>query len=196
LLAIFCLSLGQKRARGQSITYSGSITRNGSAVNSGFVIVGTFKPSFNPLNNFQFENEYSYDGAGNYCTCDSKYSRGVSDGTFTPIGTGTFTALGTFSGSGLNLSNSGQQIWMWAFDSTNPDTANTLAVATSASWVTGNNPLTITSSQASGFAWGSNNGSAIALEFHFDIPEPSSCVLGGFALPALFIRRRRNVATG
>jgi hypothetical protein len=156
-------------------------------VNNGYVIVGTFKPSFIPF--VDFENEYSYDGYGNYCTCDSKYSRGVSDGTFTPIGSGAFTTFGTVFGSGTNLAPAGRQVWMWAFDGPNPDAANFLAVATSPSWITGSDPLTINTAQASSFVFGSKNGTAIALAFHVDIPEPSSCTLAGFILSLLGFRR-------
>jgi hypothetical protein len=179
-------------ARCQTVTYSGSITKSGSPVNNGYVIVGTFKPSFNPF--LDFENEYSYDGYGNYCTCDSKYSRGVSDGAFTPIGTGAFTTAGTVFGSGTNFAPAGRQVWMWAFDSPNPDTANFLAVATSPSWITGSNPLVLSTSQASSFVFGSKNGTAIALAFHLDIPEPSSCTLVGFILSLLGFRRSARLS--
>jgi hypothetical protein len=189
LFTIAYLSLSCGLAQCQSVVYSGSITKSGLPVNNGYVIVGTFKPSFNPLSNIAFENEYSYDGFGNYCTCDSKYSRGVSDGTFTPIGSGAFTTIGTFLGSGTSLAPAGRQVWMWAFDGPNPDTANTLAVATSSSWITGSNPLTINTAQASSFVFGSENGTAIELAFHFDIPEPSSCTLAGFILSLLGFRR-------
>jgi hypothetical protein len=182
LFAIVNLLLSCGVARCQTVTYSGSITTSGRPVNNGYVIVGTFKSSFNPLSNIAFENEYSYDGYGNYCTCDSKYSRGISDGTFTPIGSGAFTTFGTVFGSGTNLAPAGRQVWMWAFDGPNPDAANTLAVATSPSWITGSDPLTINTAQASSFVFGSKNGTAIALAFHFDIPEPSSFMLTGFIL--------------
>lgn len=173
-------------AAAEVVSYNGDLTLNGGPVPNGFVIAGTFAPTFDPHN-----YKYVYgDSWGNLLS--SQYSQAVSDGNFRPIGSGTTTFLdGAFAGSGFNSTGAGHPIYLFAFDHPNPDLAENFALATSPSWITGGATLSISGADASAFVFGLKAGSTIELN-GLPFPEPSSFALVATLVCVLAPRLRRK----
>src|SRR5687767_2230345 len=99
---VLCVAAGMlgyfQSAAAEVVSYNGDLTVNGGPVPNGFVIAGTFAPTFDPHN-----YKYVYgDSSGNLLS--SEYSQAVADGNFRPIGSGTTTFLdGAFAGTGFNI---------------------------------------------------------------------------------------------
>lgn len=184
VLALVLASLGSSRpVAAQFVTYSGALSLSGAPVANGFVIAGTFAPTFDP-----FSYKYVYgDAFGNLLS--SEYSRAVADGAFRPIGGGDTSSFdGTFSGVGLNTQGAGLAVYLFAFDHPDPDLAANFALASAAGWITGGGSgLTLAAADASIFVFGQKAGSTIQLNV-LPLPEPTSLSL---AVLAAAVWRRR-----
>jgi len=171
----------------QLVLYNGDLTLNGGPVPSGFVIAGTFAPTFDPQN---YKFEYG-DGFGNLLS--SAYSQAVADGNFRPIGSGTTTFPdGAFSGTGFNTTGAGHLVYLFAFDHPNPDLAANFALATNPAWVTGGHTLGISGANASAFVFGNKVGPTIGLNT-LPFPEPSTFTLVATLVCVLTPRFRRKL---
>ncbi|HEY4232332.1 MAG TPA: hypothetical protein VGM76_02815, partial [Lacipirellulaceae bacterium] len=148
-----------------------------------------FAPSFHPDN---YECVYGDSACNMFST---QYSHAVADGSFLPIGAGTLTnGSGGFSGTGMTGAPVGTPIYLFLFNSPNPDAANLFALATSsdASYkvpVDGGS-TTLSASQANSFVFGFPTGNGIRLNF-FPIPEPSTFSLAALSLGIMYGMQRR-----
>jgi hypothetical protein len=173
-------------AAAEVVSYNGDLTLNGGPVPNGFVIAGTFAPTFDPYN---YKFVYG-DGSGNLLS--TEYSQAVADGNFRPIGGGTTTFPdGAFAGSGFNSTGAGHPIYLFAFDHPNPDLAANFALATSPGWITGVSPLSITGADASNFVFGQKAGPTLGLN-GLPFPEPSTFALVATLSCVLAPRLRRK----
>jgi hypothetical protein len=189
-----CMAWTHQPVAAQVVNYSGTVVdpfASFAPVANGFVIAGTFKPTFDP---YQYSCVYGSDA---FCNMDStRYSQAVADGNFIPIGAGTATLSdGSFSTSGSNLQGPGQQLWLFGFSYADPDLSNDMVLASSPSWITSASPLEINTSDATLFVFGSPFGTAIALNGGLPVPEPNIALLGGVAacVASMARRKRRRV---
>ena len=177
----------------QLLTYSGTVVKGGQPVSNGFVVAGRFKAGFDP-NQYKFVYGGLYDGTGNMIRSD--YSKAVGDGNFIPfgnlnpfpIGAGTTTsALGTFNQTSLPSGAAGSKIWLFAFDTPNPDDADLFALASSSDWTMGS-VTSVSSAGASQFVFGSKQGVAINLQA-YPVPEHGTSTLVAVTIAAVFALR-------
>jgi hypothetical protein len=166
-----------RAAHGQVVNYAGSVSNQGAPVSSGFIIAGTFKPTFDP---YSYKFVYGIDEFGNMN--ETMYSQAIADGNFIPIGSGALTqGDGSLTGSGIALGKVGQQVYLFAFNGPNPDLADNFALASHPAWVISNQGVSINTSQATQFVFGQPVGGALGLQV-LPVPEPGSLALGCLAL--------------
>lgn len=170
------------------VNYQGQLTNYGAPVTTGYVIAGTFKPTFDP---YLYKHAYGIDDAGNM---DSpRLTQAIADGNFIPIGSGANVAPdGSFSGSGVTALSAGTKVWVFAFDNVNADAAQNFALASQPKWMTSPNAVTLYGGDATEFVFGFKFGDQISLSV-LPMPEPSSLLMVCTALgvAAASARRRR-----
>lgn len=170
-----------------TVNYQGLLyNTSGSPLQGGFVIAGTFKPGFNPV-----DVACTYGDA--FCNVGNEYySMGVADGTIRPIGSGAFTGLGgTFSGTGITNEPAGSRIYLFGFPAFS-GYDGVLATSNDSSYVvppTGGT-TTINAALTNQFIFGQKFGDAIAVA-GLPIPEPATATLAALAVFALIASRRR-----
>jgi hypothetical protein len=171
-----------------TVNYQGQLTNYGNTVTSGYVIAGTFKPTFDP---YSYKYAYGIDSAGNM---DSpRLTQAIADGNFIPIGAGANVAAdGSFSGSGVTALSAGTKLWIFAFDNVNADAAGSFALASHSTWLTSPSTVSLNGMDASEFVFGFKLGDQISVNI-LPMPEPSSLLMLGAALGVAVasVRRRR-----
>ena len=172
-----------------TVNYQGQLTNYGTTVTSGYVIAGTFKPTFDP---YSYKYVYGIDEAGNM---DSpRLSEAIADGNFIPIGPGAIVGSdGSFSGSGVTALSAGTKLWIFAFDNAIADAAQNIALASQPKWVTPSNNATLYGGDATEFVFGLKFGDQISLSF-LPVPEPSSLLMLGAAVGVAVASARRRRA--
>jgi hypothetical protein len=156
-----------------------------------FAVAGTFAPGFDP---YDFNCYYADDDSCNLFW--SHYSEAVADGIFTPIGEGDLTdGSGFFSGSGTTLAAMGTPVFLFAFDTPDPNDAQNWALVTSShpSFAVPANleSTTVHTAVADSVAFGYLVNGGIALNV-LPFPEPSTTVLALIALASAGVPRRRR----
>jgi hypothetical protein len=154
------------------------------------VVAGTFKPGFDLA---------SYPCVYGDDVCNllgGHYSAAVADGNFIPIGSGDVTDFGGgFSGSGTTSASRGTPIYLFAFETSDPDIAFYWALATSTDpsyLVPGNvETTTLNATLADVFLFGLDHPLGIALQV-VPFPEPSTILLAMSAASGLMMTRRRR----
>jgi hypothetical protein len=169
------------------VTYSGRHFSPFGTTGNDFVVAGTFLPGFD-VNNYGFH----FDPNGNILGIPH-YSMAVSQGIFRPIGPGTLTdGAGIFSGSGTASGINDLPIYLFHFDTADPDDSLALALETSTdpSWRVQNDGSThIDAATATTFVYGGISNGVIQLQVA-PFPEPATGTLFTIALLALGMRRR------
>lgn len=135
-LSVLCCMLQWAASAGE-IQYSGRTGFYSPATfhpffpdTGGSVYIGTFNPNFNPS---FYKYAYGSDEVGNMRT--PNLSKAISDGNFRPIGSTPLTGR-TFEGVAVADQWFGEKIWMFGFNSPDPDLANEffLVSSTDSSW--------------------------------------------------------------
>ncbi|WP_428304031.1 PEP-CTERM sorting domain-containing protein [Lacipirellula sp.] len=184
-----CLWSAINVANAGIVNYQGQLTNYGATVTSGYVVAGTFKPTFNPDN---YKYVYGIDSAGNM---DSpRLTQAIADGNFIPIGAGANVAPdGSFSGSGFTALSAGTKLWFFAFDNVNADLAANFALASHSTWLTSPSTVALNGMDASEFVFGFKLGDQISVNV-LPMPEPSSLLMLGAAVgvAGISVRLRRR----
>jgi hypothetical protein len=172
-----------------TVNYQGMLYDfNGTPVQGGRVIAGTFKPGFNISN-------YSCTYGDAFCNTDSdNYAQAVADGNFIPLNSGVLTnSSGFFSGSGTSNAV-GSQIWIYGFSGSQPvtnDLQQLLASSSNASYVVpGSGSITAFAATANQFVYGAHFSNGFQLG-GVPFPEPTSSGLALLSLTTLVMRRVR-----
>ncbi|BBO33193.1 PEP-CTERM sorting domain-containing protein [Lacipirellula parvula] len=176
-------------ANAATVNYQGQLTNYGAPVTTGYVIAGTFKPTFNP---YSYKYVYGIDSAGNM---DSpRLTQAIADGNFIPIGSGANVAAdGSFSGSGVTALSAGTKLWIFAFDNVNADAAGNFALASHSTWLTSPSTVSLNGADALEFVFGFKFGNQISLNV-LPVPEPSSLLMVGAAVGVAVASARRRRA--
>lgn len=176
-------------ANAATVNYQGQLTNYGVPVTAGYVIAGTFKPTFDP---YSYKYVYGIDSAGNM---DSpRLSQAIADGNFVPIGSGANVASdGSFSGSGVTALSAGKKLWMFAFDNINADAAGSFALASHSAWLTSPSTVSLNGMDATEFVFGFKMGDQISVNI-LPMPEPSSLLMLGAAIGVAGVSARRRRA--
>src|SRR5262245_21550402 len=96
--AVLATLAADSKVHAATVNYQGTLyNNNGTPVQGGLVIAGTFKPGFNTSN-------YSCTYGDAFCNTDpNNYSEAVADGNFIPLDSGVLTnSSGFFTGSGTS----------------------------------------------------------------------------------------------
>ena len=178
LLAVAGMAMCVSLANAGIVNYGGTVgwDEYGSPVQYGYVIVGTFDDSFDPLD---FVQTYSEDQGNGTFTI--RYSEAVSDGVWAPIAPGTMTGkdgryLGVGSSSG---SQAGKQIYMMCFDTPTTTGATRFALCTSTNpdWVASSASNVLYGRDADVVVQGGKSGHFdVDLQSVMAVPEPSTIV--------------------
>ena len=170
-----------------TISYSGRVyDEMGQPLIGGYVVAGTFAPSFDP-------SRYSCFYGDNACNLGSQaYDRAVADGNFVPAGPGGFTGVtGLFTLAGDSTA-AGSPVWLFAFEDEGRDSFfQALATSGAANWLvpTGSGSTTLSAVQADRFVLGGDHPNGIQLSV-VPFPEPGAFVWLAMVAKALLGGRR------
>ncbi|MBN1908970.1 MAG: PEP-CTERM sorting domain-containing protein [Pirellulales bacterium] len=198
LVALAGMAFVTANVEAGQVYYGGSVGWGGNddPVQYGFVIAGTFAPSFDPL----FYNMVYGGGPGSGIET-TRYSQAVKDGNWIPVAPGTLTGKdGKYLGVGTTKpSQIGEQLFVFCFNDPDPNKATRLALCTSsiADWTAGSTNY-LYAKDANVIIYGSDsNKYDVALQAVMFVPEPSTVILllTGLAFGGLgLLKKRRSAA--
>ena len=188
VLSLGLIQVGQPRGLAADVSYSGSVFFQGTPVVGGFVVAGTFKPGFDPL-------DYACVYGDIACNLEEgAYAHAVADGNFLPIGPGDLTdAIGAFSASGTTTAAAGTPLWLFAFQDNSKDSFFQALVSSSdPSWLVPAQPSGVTqivASAANIFVMGDSHPQGVSLTV-IPFPEPSTACLAVVCALAMSLSAR------